>query len=294
MFPIIAYFPDPENQWILESGKWKLKSMPRVRWHLSHWTRSPPRTPHHPPPQELVRSSAPSSSHSPRTTPPVIATTTTWNPFALIVMMRISSRFGSHAYSPAPAFAKSHRAPYPVLSPRLQRETAAQSSHAPATTHLCGDRAGMHPACQMLTSVQFDDQPCLRAQQVHLHLSPAVEGNRQFGIQPEPACRFRQRLQSSIEERLGRTRARSTPSAPESTFARRERRAWPAPHPRRRERAGGRWPHIRASTAGRPVAEPPPANPGPHCPAAKPCTPLPHIPGIADRTCASMGTFRSA
>ena len=59
--------------------------------------------------------------------------------------------------------------------------------------------------CQMLASVQFNDQPCLRAQQVHFHVSPSIEGNRQLSVQLEPACGFGQCLKSSIEECLGGT-----------------------------------------------------------------------------------------
>jgi hypothetical protein len=44
--------------------------------------------------------------------------------------------------------------------------------------------------CQVLAAVKLNHQTCVRAQQVHLHLSPAIEGNRQLGIQTKSTCRL--------------------------------------------------------------------------------------------------------
>ena len=60
---------------------------------------------------------------------------------------------------------------------------------------------------QVLPAVEFDGDARLGAQQIDFHLPPAVKGNRQLGVQAEPAGGFRQRLQPPVQERLGGTAA---------------------------------------------------------------------------------------
>jgi hypothetical protein len=52
----------------------------------------------------------------------------------------------------------------------------------------------------MLRTVHFDHHARIDAQQIDFHPAPAVERDRQVDIQPESSSRFRQRLQTPIEE----------------------------------------------------------------------------------------------
>ena len=54
----------------------------------------------------------------------------------------------------------------------------------------------------MLTTVQLNDKPRIRAQQIHFHVAPSIKWNRQRHIQLESSSCFRQRLESSKEEFL--------------------------------------------------------------------------------------------
>ena len=48
-------------------------------------------------------------------------------------------------------------------------------------------------------------QSATRNKQIHFHPAPAVERNRQLGIQTEPSGGIRQRFQAAIKKCLGRT-----------------------------------------------------------------------------------------
>ena len=51
---------------------------------------------------------------------------------------------------------------------------------------------------KMLSAVQFDGQSRTAAEQIHFHSTPAIKGNRQFGIQPESSGGFRQCFQATV------------------------------------------------------------------------------------------------
>lgn len=57
---------------------------------------------------------------------------------------------------------------------------------------------------EVLSAIQLDGYVCVRAQQVHFHLAPPIERDWQFRVESEAALRFRQCLQSTIKESLGR------------------------------------------------------------------------------------------
>ena len=88
-----------------------------------------------------------------------------------------------------------------VLGEEPQHEVAVLlQQQVLATVATVGVRIG-----QMLAPSSFDGHTRIGAQQIHFHLSPAVEGNRQLGIQAEPTRSSGKRLQPAVEKRLGRT-----------------------------------------------------------------------------------------
>ena len=65
---------------------------------------------------------------------------------------------------------------------------------------------------QMLRAVQLDDDARLRAQEIHLHSSPAVKTDRQLDVKAKSALRSRQCFQSAKQERFaGASRAIGSP-----------------------------------------------------------------------------------
>src|SRR2546422_8338735 len=55
---------------------------------------------------------------------------------------------------------------------------------------------------QMLRAVQLDDDARLRAQEIHLHSSPAVKTDRQLDVKAKSALRSRQCFQPAKQERF--------------------------------------------------------------------------------------------
>ena len=170
--------------------------------------------------------------------------------------------------------------------PHLPPGTAARSNRAPAAGHPCvgrGDRPRHRPGAAAPSSSIASRR--LRTEQIHLHLPAAVERNRQFGVQAEPAGRLRQRLQPAEEEASVALRARSTPSASGGKWAggvdEQVRQRCVHAVPDQPPHAGG---IVAFPFAGRREAGRRRASPAPRWPATGSCSRPPRIPGSAGRT----------